>query len=145
MSWEAGNVEVNSSGGRTRGREADRVFYFLSADFAIVKFLSRFNVFHPWGKSAKSCQVLSVKIFLFSEDPNHFTSIAIPFRRGALAIVTNVGTGCGGRGSFGAQGDRRAGFARERLTARKTNGADAYGKTVWSWHPLLVSSRRRFS
>jgi hypothetical protein len=28
--------------------------------------------------------------------------------------------------------------------ARKTNGADAYGKTVWSWHPLLVSNRRRF-
>jgi hypothetical protein len=28
--------------------------------------------------------------------------------------------------------------------ARQTNGADAYGKTVWSWHPLLVSSRRRF-
>jgi hypothetical protein len=33
--------------------------------------------------------------------------------------------------------------SRERLTARKTNGADAYGKTVWSWHPLLVSSWRR--
>jgi hypothetical protein len=32
---------------------------------------------------------------------------------------------------------------RERFTARKTNGAEAYGKTVWSWHPLLVSSRRR--
>jgi hypothetical protein len=30
-------------------------------------------------------------------------------------------------------------------TARQTNGADAYGKTVWSWHPLLVSSRWRFS
>jgi hypothetical protein len=27
--------------------------------------------------------------------------------------------------------------------ARQTNGADAYGKTVWSWHPLLVSNRRR--
>ena len=25
----------------------------------------------------------------------------------------------------------------------QTNGAEAYGKTVWSWHPLLVSSRRR--
>ena len=24
-----------------------------------------------------------------------------------------------------------------------TNSAFAYGKTVWSWHPLLVSSRRR--
>jgi len=28
--------------------------------------------------------------------------------------------------------------------ARKTNGAEADGKAVWSWHPLLVSSRRRF-
>jgi len=24
-------------------------------------------------------------------------------------------------------------------------GLPAYGKTVWSWHPLLVSSRRRSS
>jgi hypothetical protein len=23
-------------------------------------------------------------------------------------------------------------------TARKMNGADAYGKTVWSWHPWLM-------
>jgi hypothetical protein len=28
--------------------------------------------------------------------------------------------------------------------ARQTNGAVAYGKTVWFRHPLLVSSRRRF-
>jgi hypothetical protein len=32
---------------------------------------------------------------------------------------------------------------RERYPARKTNGACAYGEGVWSWHPLLVSSRRR--
>ena len=25
----------------------------------------------------------------------------------------------------------------------QTTGEAAYGKTVWSWHPLLVSSRRR--
>ena len=31
------------------------------------------------------------------------------------------------------------------MTARQTNGAVADGKTVWSWHPLLVSSRRRFA
>jgi hypothetical protein len=31
---------------------------------------------------------------------------------------------------------------RERFTARKTNGALAYGKTVWSRHPLLVPSCR---
>src|SRR5882757_11373405 len=26
----------------------------------------------------------------------------------------------------------------------QTNDVAAYGKTAWSWHPLLVSSRRRF-
>jgi len=26
----------------------------------------------------------------------------------------------------------------------RTNGAEAYSKTAWSWHPLLVSSRRSF-
>jgi hypothetical protein len=51
----------------------------------------------------KSCQAQESKIFLFAFHPNHFTSLAIRFRRGALAIVTNVGTGCGGRGSVGAQ------------------------------------------
>jgi len=60
-----------------------------------------------------------------------------------LAIVTNVGTGCGGRGSVG----RVVVFAgrtsvRERTRAVQTTGADAYGKAVWSWHPLLVSSCR---
>jgi hypothetical protein len=75
--------------------------------------------------------------------------LASPSREeGALAIVTNVGAGSGGRGSVVAQGCCRAGYplseAREQSTSASTNGADAYGKTVWSWHPLLVSSRRRF-
>jgi hypothetical protein len=35
------------------------------------------------------------------------------------------------------------GQIRERFTARRTNDAKAYGKTVWFWHPLLVSSCRR--
>ena len=26
----------------------------------------------------------------------------------------------------------------------QTNSAEAYGKTVWSWHPLLMPSQRRF-
>jgi hypothetical protein len=38
------------------------------------------------------------------------------------------------------EGNRRARIPRERHASRRTNGADAYGKTVWSWHPLLVSS-----
>ena len=32
---------------------------------------------------------------------------------------------------------------RERYAAGKTNDAVADGKTVWSWHPLLVLSLRR--
>jgi hypothetical protein len=89
--------------------------------------------------------------------------------RGALAIVTNVGVRCGGRGSVGrerdrgaksfglrersagAQDERRCSPASQKLRRRCTirrstwRGRVAYGKTVWSWHPLLVSSRRRFS
>jgi hypothetical protein len=39
---------------------------------------------------------------------------------------------------------RRAGFGLvSERPARQTNGAVAYGKTVWFRHPLLVSSRRR--
>jgi hypothetical protein len=40
--------------------------------------------------------------------------------RGALAIVVNVGAGCGGRGSFG------------HTVCVRTNGAIADGEAVWS-------------
>jgi hypothetical protein len=33
---------------------------------------------------------------------------------------------------------------RERSNGAQTNDAEAYGQVVWSWHPLLVSSWRRF-
>jgi hypothetical protein len=36
-------------------------------------------------------------------------------------------------------------LARERSAARQTSGIEAYGKSVWFWHPWLVSNRRRFS
>jgi hypothetical protein len=32
----------------------------------------------------------------------------------------------------------------ERSNGELTNGAEAYDKTVWSWHPLLMLNRRRF-
>jgi hypothetical protein len=38
--------------------------------------------------------------------------------------------------------DRRA-ACRERSSSRQTSDAKAYGKTVWSWHPLLVLNWRR--
>jgi hypothetical protein len=63
-------------------------------------------------------------------------------QEGRIASRHERGMGCGGRGSVGAQSDRGAGFACERCTARRTNGAVAYGKTVWSRHPLLVPSCR---
>jgi hypothetical protein len=50
---------------------------------------------------------------------------------------------CGGRGSVGRALDSQGGFSRERTPARQTNGAEADGKTVWSWHPLLVLNWRR--
>ena len=43
----------------------------------------------------------------------------------------------------GVRGDGRAGLAREPSPSRRRPAIAAYGKTVWSWHPLLVSSRRR--
>jgi NO-binding membrane sensor protein with MHYT domain len=35
--------------------------------------------------------------------------------------------------------------ARERSDGAQTNGANAYGKAVWSWHPLLMLNWRRLS
>jgi hypothetical protein len=92
---------------------------------------------------------LAAKIFLFSTDPNqrHNCRRLIPYE-GALAIVTNVGVGCGGRGSvgraIGVAGRLFIEFVSEQ-PARKTDGADAYGEGVWFRHPLLMSSQRRLS
>jgi hypothetical protein len=51
-----------------------------------------------------------------------------------LAIVTNVGTGCGGRGggvrAMGWQGEL-SGFVSD-LQNVLTSGAEAYGEVVWS-------------
>ena len=49
-----------------------------------------------------------------------------------MAIVTNVGTGCGGRGSVGREKCLQGGLSVSEHEPRKMNGADAYGKTVWS-------------
>jgi hypothetical protein len=121
--------------------------------------------FLPQLQADLPCPASAAKIFRFVTDPNHpYNSCHPVLRRGALAIVTNVGTGCGGRGSVGASSVSRAGF-RERARraderrlnafARSLAGGTgwlnglveeaAYGKTVWSWHPWLVSSWRRLA
>jgi hypothetical protein len=55
------------------------------------------------------------KIFRFARTPNHPYNSCHPVpRRGALAIVTNVGAGCGGRGSVGRVDVVAGRFYRER-------------------------------
>ncbi len=50
--------------------------------------------------------------------------------------------GCGGGGSVRREMCSQGGFAvSEQKRARRT-ALVAYGKTVWSWHPLLMSSCR---
>ena len=68
---------------------------------------------------------------------------SVSHKEGRFAIVTDVE--CGMRWTLRrrarecSQGDS----FRERNTARRTSDIEAYGKTVWSWHPLLVLSSRR--
>ena len=58
-------------------------------------------------------------------------------------IVANAGRDAVDAAASGMKRNRRAGFPVSDDSMR-TNGAEAYGKTKWSWHPLLVSSRRSF-
>ena len=90
--------------------------------------------------------------FCLTPSPNHqYTPRpSRPTERG-VGHRHERGTGCGGRGSVGRVSWSQGGlFVRERARAarddRRQPGESrtaAYGKTVWSWHPLLVSSRRR--
>jgi hypothetical protein len=49
-------------------------------------------------------------------------------------IVTNAGWDAVDPAALGARWDRRAGWRKacERHLSEQTNGADAYGKIVWS-------------
>jgi hypothetical protein len=61
------------------------------------------------------------KIFRFAATPNHPYKSRHPVPpRGALAIVTNVGAGCGGRGSVG----RVVVFAGRAFVRERTQRAD---------------------
>ncbi len=82
----------------------------------------------------------------FASPRSQITCVLRPSRleRRALAIVTNVGAGSGGRGSIVACGSAgRVPGSREHSVGAKTNDPATYGEAVWSWHPLLVSNRRR--
>jgi hypothetical protein len=68
------------------------------------------------GKSANQCPALLTKIFRFTSDPNHFHSCAVlSSTRGRIAIVTDVGMGCGGR-----NGVRRERAGRNACCGRRS-------------------------
>ena len=101
--------------------------------------------FCPTGKSEKSCPVLFAKIFLFSTDPNHLYNLRRPIPQRGYSRSSRM------RGGMRWTRQRRArkssqgvSLTRERSNGVQTNDACAYGQVVWFWHPLLVSSRRRF-
>ena len=80
-----------------------------------------------------ACPVLSAKIFRFAAHPNHRYIHRHPVpHEGRFAIVTNVGTGCGGRGSVERAMGSQGGFFRERSPRAQTRDATAYGEVVWS-------------
>src|SRR5437016_10135821 len=63
--------------------------------------------------------------------------------RGAYHDRHERGMGCGGRGSVGAIVVVGRVKACERPRSARRTTLVAYGKTVWSWHPLLMSSLRK--
>ena len=78
------------------------------------------------------------KIFRFAVGQISSTSSPCPFpARGALRGRHERGMGCGGRGSVGAHGDRRASKTRERFTARTrtalTRTAKSCGPDTRCW------------
>jgi len=75
-----------------------------------------------------------------------FINGVVPARmRGVSRSSRTSVSECGGRGSVGREsGDDRADLdGLVSQPARRRTALIAYGKAVWSWHPLLVSSSRR--
>jgi hypothetical protein len=93
-------------------------------------------------------QVLAAKIIRFFRSRNcAYAAPVPPGTRGGSRVVTKRGLGMRWtrqrRRARRSQGGALAGVeTRERYAARRTNDVVAYGKSVWSRHPLLVSSFR---
>ncbi|MEH2548801.1 hypothetical protein V1283_005446 [Bradyrhizobium sp. AZCC 2262] len=90
--------------------------------------------------------VLREKRIAFARDPNQSYNSRHPGpQEGRIAIVMDVGSGMRWTRKRRRVMRIAGRVSRERSPACQTNGAVAYGKTVWSRHPWLVSSRRRFA
>src|SRR6266700_3838202 len=94
-----------------------------------------------------SCPALLRKINRFAIDPNQTYKLSHPVpQEGRFANrherwARDAVDAAASR----AKRDRRAGSPVSDRQTRKTNGAEAYGEIVWSWHPLLMSSRAEAS
>jgi hypothetical protein len=97
----------------------------------------------PTGKSLKTCPAPLRKIFRFRRRANQRYQLAPSFP-GKRGVSRSSRTREGMR--WTRQRRRETVSQGESLVsdqpARRTNDAKAYGKTVWSWHPLLVSNCR---
>jgi|GraSoiStandDraft_36_1057302.scaffolds.fasta_scaffold410691_1 hypothetical protein len=103
------------------------------------KFLNHFKLICP----VQSC---GKKEIGSRETQISLTTRAIPARkRGVSRSSRTLGRAAVDAKAPGVRCGLQGGFSRERSLARKMTGAVADGKTVWSWHPWLVSSRRRFA
>src|SRR3981081_1611090 len=96
------------------------------------------------GRRLRTCDKITRRaIFRFRRRANHLYKLARPTRQeGRIAIVTNAGwdaVDAAGAARRAVAGRRTT---REGQTARRTTALVAYGKTVWSRHPLLVPSCR---
>jgi hypothetical protein len=89
------------------------------------------------GKSVARCQIplsiLSPKNNPLNPSGKSFVKFRHPVpQRGALAIVTSVGAGCGGRGSVRRAKCSQGGVTVSELKRARRTALVAYGKTVWS-------------
>ena len=106
--------------------------FFLRAQ---ANFLNQINLILP-------CPASAGKIFRFRQTQITPTTPAIRPRRGALAIVTNVGAGCGGRGSVRRESVRRA-VIRERARRADERRFNAFARASVGRHSAGWSFWRR--
>src|SRR4029077_18612681 len=100
-------------------RECNRRTGSKMADYVLLQ--SAYEFRWPDGQIKKTCPAPSKKIFRLCRRANQrFDSARLTREEGRVAIVTKRGLRCGGRGSAGAQGNRRAGVSRERYPSRMT-------------------------
>jgi hypothetical protein len=111
-----------------------------------VRFASGYGIdFARRANHRLSCPAPFAKIFLFRPDPNqiYIPRCLVPHRGVSRSSRTRGGMRWT-RQRRAMPGDGRAGRkARELTNGTRTNGANADGKAVWSWHPLLVLNPRR--